>query len=177
MITLAEHAGTNRNVPIRPDRVALGLMVDFGTHVAAVWEDRAPLGVLDGSDLLAHHLGGRPEISTLSALAETRPKFAVRMWPESQKLQLAIAGDVVLAGEPAGVEEFVRAMAGADLALANLEGVCSGQPASANQTDDFRFPRERLEILKRAGVTAVGMANNHALCSKTMLKSLSLEVK
>jgi hypothetical protein len=49
-----------------------GIVVHLGTHVAALMEDRPPVGVLDESDLVAHQLGGAPEILTLGDLLKER---------------------------------------------------------------------------------------------------------
>jgi poly-gamma-glutamate synthesis protein (capsule biosynthesis protein) len=49
----------------------------------------------------------------------------------------------------------------ADLVLANLEGVPADSPPDPANAFDLRFPVERLPILRRAGLTVVGWANNH----------------
>jgi hypothetical protein len=51
-----------------------GTIVHLGTHVAAVMEDRQPVGVLDENDLVAHQLGGTPEILPLGQLLKERGK-------------------------------------------------------------------------------------------------------
>lgn len=56
-----------------PDEIMRGVAIDFGSHVAAVWKDEKPLGVLGGNDLVMHHLGGFPEILPLARLATARP--------------------------------------------------------------------------------------------------------
>ena len=67
--------------PITPEMIERGLVIDFGRHVAAVWEDREPLGVLDGGDLVFHHLGGYPEIVSLAELTVARRAFTLRTLP------------------------------------------------------------------------------------------------
>ena len=41
---------------------AEGLVIHFGSHVAALLEDRPPIGTLDATDLVAHQLEGVPEM-------------------------------------------------------------------------------------------------------------------
>lgn len=154
-----EKAGIADAVPISAAEIETGIAIDFGQHVAALWEDRAPLGLLDGGDLVMHHLGGFPEIVELSALAAERPNFALRV-PRRGACKVALAGDVVLAGEDRiTIPGFTRG--DADLFLANLEGVPSQQEGEKVRFD-FRFPRERLAWLREQGIDAVSLANNHA---------------
>src|SRR6266480_1324633 len=51
-----------------------GTIVHLGTHVAAVMEDREPVGILGENDLVAHQLGGAPENLTLGELLKERRK-------------------------------------------------------------------------------------------------------
>jgi len=51
-----------------------GTIVHLGTHVAAVIEDRNPMGILDENDLVAHQLPGAPELVTLGQLLRERRK-------------------------------------------------------------------------------------------------------
>ena len=48
--------------------IAAGLIVHLGSHVAAVMEDRPPLGILDRNDRVAHQLEGLPEMLSLGQL-------------------------------------------------------------------------------------------------------------
>src|SRR5262249_5130193 len=57
-----------------------GLIVDLGTHVAAVIEDRPPLGILDENDLIAHQLKGVPEFLTLGELLRERKKKSFNLF-------------------------------------------------------------------------------------------------
>jgi hypothetical protein len=147
---------------ISDELIERGLVVDFGRHVAAVWEDREPRGVLDGGDLMFHHLGGYPEIVSLAELAATRPVFTVRTLPRpTRRLALKLAGDVVLADDDRTVVDGFE-KGGADLFLVNLEGVPSMREPEVMTRHDFRFPPERLAWLRERGVDAVSLANNHA---------------
>ena len=51
-----------------------GTIVHLGTHVAAVIEDRNPIGILDENDLVAHQLPAAPELVTLGQLLRERGK-------------------------------------------------------------------------------------------------------
>jgi poly-gamma-glutamate capsule biosynthesis protein CapA/YwtB (metallophosphatase superfamily) len=148
-------------VPLTADEIARGVAIDFGSHVAAVWEDREPLGVLDGNDLVMHHLGGFPEIVSLATLAKTRPVFSVRV-PEPQvSCRMKFAGDVVLADDDKGVIDGFE-KGDSDGFFVNLEGIPSMRKMKMKPRYDFRFPPERLAWLKSCGVDAVSLANNHA---------------
>lgn len=162
LTTKSENLKISDSIPITPAEIERGLVIDFGAHVAAVWEDRDPVGRLGGNDLVAHHLGGFPEIVELAALAKGRPEFALRT-PRTPEPSVSVrfAGDVVLAGdERAVIPEFGRS--DADLFLTNLEGVPSLKEPEHKPRYDFRFPPEHLAWLKEKGVDAVSLANNHA---------------
>lgn len=162
LATKVEKVERGDHPAISPSEIEAGLLIDFGRHVAAVWEDREPLGLLDENDLVIHHLGGLPEVVTLAALTSTRPTFALRGPPEASGIRLALAGDVVLSGNDlVAIHGFERG--DADLFLVNLEGIPSLREAEVKPRYDFRFPPERLSFLTRHGIDAVSLANNHAL--------------
>jgi len=151
---------------ISQEEIEAGIAIDFGSHVAAVWEDREPLGVLDGDDLVAHHLGGFPEIVPLKNLTATRPRFSLFLPVKKQVRKIRFAGDVVLSEEsPKIVPSFERG--NADVFVANLEGVPTDLPVQGNPRYDFRFPADRLRMIKDAGVSLVSLANNHAMDAGT----------
>jgi len=89
--TVAEKVSAGDTVPIDEDMVRRGLAIDFGNHVAAVWEDNEPRGVLDAGDPVVHHLGGLAEIVSLGQLTRTRPIFAVRALPAVPEFAQATA--------------------------------------------------------------------------------------
>src|SRR5437660_11590122 len=85
---------------IRENDIAGGLVVDLGNHVAAVMEDRPPLGVLDRNDIVAHQLEGAPKMLSLGQLLAGRDndRFDVLRVPtEFHRADLLVGGDVMLA--------------------------------------------------------------------------------
>ena len=162
LTTIAERVTPDSVVKLDAAAVRRGVAVDFGNHVAALWEDRDPVGMLDGGDLLAHHLGGFPEVGELRDLARGRGAYSVRSTAATAVCKLGFAGDTVLAGDIAGMDRLTEALGGCDFGLANLEGIPSSREPDRPPTYDFRFPAERLAALRSAGVTVVSLANNHA---------------
>ncbi|GHV74263.1 hypothetical protein AGMMS49940_15650 [Spirochaetia bacterium] len=106
--------------------------------------------------LLREQLSGTP-----NPLLEARPQL---FW-------LAAAGDLMLgrgAGEillregPEGIfGETAALLAGADLAIVNLEGALSDRGDRVEKTYNFRFPPVLAGTLRDAGIDAVLLANNH----------------
>lgn len=162
LATKGENLDLEDKPAISPGEIERGIAIDFGRHVAAVWEDREPMGTLGGSDLVVHHLGGFPDIIDFATLAKDRPVFALRVprAPEAQMV-VRIAGDVVMAGDDRLADPGFGKR-DADVFLANLEGVPSLKTPEHKPHYDFRFPVERLAWLKERGIDAVSLANNHA---------------
>ncbi|NJM37020.1 MAG: CapA family protein [Akkermansiaceae bacterium] len=162
LATKSENIALDDRVKISPEEIERGVMIDMGKHAAAIWEDREPINLLDGNDLVVHHLGGKPEIIELSKILESRPMFSLRVPRESESCKIAFAGDTVLAsGERTVVEGFGRG--DADVFIVNLEGIPSLLEPEEKPLHDFRFPSGRLAWLKESRVDAVSLANNHAL--------------
>ena len=156
------------------DELERGLIVHLGTHVAAVMEDRPPLGLLDGNDLVAHQLKGAPEILTLAELLRDRKKttFDLLRAPIPQRdANLLFGGDVML-GRSCGVkiERGIDPFAGiqnllsrSSFVAANLECTISGAGAARDRVSySFRVPNRSAELLRKAGFRAMSLANNHA---------------
>jgi Bacterial capsule synthesis protein PGA_cap len=150
-----------------------GVIVHLGTHVAAVMQDRAPVGILDENDLVAHQLGGAPEMLTLGRLLRERRKNCFdlfRVPPSKTAATLVFGGDVMLGRSCAakienGVDPFAGVAAelrGASFAAANLECTISDLGESAKRYA-FRAPASSAQLLRSAGFHAMGLANNHAL--------------
>jgi Bacterial capsule synthesis protein PGA_cap len=150
-----------------------GTIVHLGTHVAAVMEDRQPVGVLDENDLVAHHLGGAPEVLTLGQLLDARRKNSFdlfRVPPAKVAATLVFGGDVMLGRSCAakienGTDPFAgiaTLLSGASFVAANLECTISNLGHSA-QRYAFRAPERSAQLLRRAGFRAMGLANNHTL--------------
>ena len=149
-----------------------GTVVHLGTHVAAIMEDRPPVGILDQNDLVAHQLGGTPEILTLGQLLKERRKNCFdlfRVAPEKPAATLVFGGDVMLGRSCAakienGADPFVgiaTLLRGASFAAANLECTISNLGDSV-QRYSFRAPERSAQLLHRAGFRAMSLANNHA---------------
>ena len=150
-----------------------GTIVHLGTHVAAVMEDREPVGVLDENDLVAHQLAGTPQMLSLGQLLKERRKncfdlFRVSL-PETSA-RLVFGGDVMLGRSCAekiedGMDPFAGiagVLGGASFAAANLECTISSRGDSASRYA-FRAPPRSAQLLRRAGFRAMALANNHAL--------------
>ncbi|RYD25796.1 MAG: CapA family protein, partial [Verrucomicrobiaceae bacterium] len=77
-------------------------------------------------------------------------------------LRVAFAGDVVLAGDdPVSHPDFGRQ--DFDLFFGNLEGIPSMIEPGNRSRFDFRFPAEKIALLRKHRFSAVSLANNHAL--------------
>jgi hypothetical protein len=160
---------------IDPAEIELGLFVHLGAHVAAVMEDRPPLGQLDATDLVAHQLEGAPELLELGELLRRRSRTTfdlLRVPVHEQRADVLLGGDVMLGrsigprvaagADPfAGIAELLRKPG---LKLANLECVVSakGTPALGRRYH-LAAPVTAAPALARAGFNGVGLANNHAL--------------
>jgi hypothetical protein len=160
--------------PLHDDDLVSGLVVHLGNHVAAVMEDRPPLGVLDRNDIVAHQLEGMPEKLSLGQLLATRKidRFdLLRVPKELFGADLVLGGDVML-GRSVGAEIARGAdpLAGirerlsrASNRIVNLECVLSDKGAPiAGKRYWLRAPLEAMRVLTSAGINAVAVANNHA---------------
>lgn len=149
-----------------PDAVERGLILDFGPHAAALWEDRAPFGELNDADICVHQLEGTPELIALGALGRERP--VPRLFEPDRNAEngprLVFGGDVMLArtvgervrnGEPvlAPLRHFFKDAT----VVVNLE--CA---LTAKQGRGLRAVPETVTALREAGVSAASLANNHA---------------
>jgi hypothetical protein len=158
---------------VTADDLQRGTIIHLGTHVAAVMEDREPLGVLDENDLVAHQLSGVPQMVTLGELLRERKKDhfdLFRVPPPKNAVALVFGGDVMLGRSCAdkienGVDPFegiATVLRGACFAAANLECTISNLGQSTHRYA-FRAPAQSAQLLRRAGFHAMGLANNHAL--------------
>jgi len=150
-----------------------GAIVHLGTHVAAIMEDQEPVGILDQNDLVAHQLGGSPEILTLGKLLQNRRKNCFDLYrvpPQKPEATLVFGGDVMLGRSCAakienGTDPFAgiaTLLHGAAFAAANLECTISNLGDAARRYA-FRGPESSAQLLHGAGFRAMGVANNHAL--------------
>jgi Bacterial capsule synthesis protein PGA_cap len=155
------------NVRPTPAAVDRGLILDFGAHAAALWEDRPPRGELDDGDLCAHHLEDFPCILPLGELREGRGAPTLyRIDPAAENSARAVfGGDVMLArtvgerlrnGEP--VLEALRPRFAGACGIVNLECAIPHRAPAAG----FSAPAEALTALRESGIRAVSLANNHS---------------
>ncbi len=154
--------------------IAAGLIVHLGSHVAAVMEDRPPLGVLDANDRVAHQLEGVPEILSLGQLLASRKVERFGLWRmpnREEQIDLLVGGDVML-GRTVGaeIERGADPLGGirtlldrASARLVNLECVLSDKgEAIAGKRYCLRAPLDAIGVLATARINAVSLANNHA---------------
>ncbi len=170
LIARSATPGTPR---ITAEDLQRGTIVHLGTHVAAVIEDRNPIGILDENDLVAHQLPAAPELVTLGQLLTERRKNRFDLYrvpPAKSAARLIFGGDVMLGRSCAakiqngtdpfeGIASLVRP---ASFTAANLECTISNLGGATNRYA-FRAPAQSAQLLRRAGFDAMGLANNHAL--------------
>lgn len=171
---MAERIGVDDKPNFTADELERGLVVHLGSHVAAVLEDRPPLGVLDAGDIVAHQLEGVPALISVGDILRARKTARfdlLRVTAPPIQPDLIIGGDVML-GRSVGeqIEQNVNPFAGISSLLArgqtrliNLECVPSdrGEPAS-NHRFHLRAPLAAIGALGTAGINFVSLANNHA---------------
>jgi poly-gamma-glutamate capsule biosynthesis protein CapA/YwtB (metallophosphatase superfamily) len=172
-LDLVARSATPGTAKITAEDLQRGMIIHLNTHVAAVMDDRQPVGVLDENDLVAHQLAGAPEIVTLGELLRERGKNCfdlLRLPPPKTAATLVFGGDVMLGRSCAakienGIDPFsgiAPLLRGASFAAANLECTISNVGYS-EQRYAFRAPARSTQLLRRAGFHAMGLANNHAL--------------
>lgn len=150
----------------RSDALEEPLLLHFGSHLAALWEDRAPVGRLDDADLCVHQLEGLPEILSFGKLRQKRTAPVLMTIREpGEVIRIAICGDVMLGRSVAKHADPLKALAPilqrADLALGNLECVIGAvQPRNRLQ---LIAPPKSARLLREAGLDGVSVENNHAL--------------
>ena len=156
--------GFAKGVKVDEEMIARGVVIDLDSHVAALWQDRGKIGLLDGDDLAVHQLGGVPEILKVSKLVKGRRDVSVRIRPAREKgEEFQFVGDICLDGverEPA--LECLQKVATEGLLVGNLECVLTEQKERQGR---YRFSAhpEWATALAQAGLQVVSLANNHAL--------------
>jgi hypothetical protein len=159
---------------ISDDDIAGGLLVHLGNHVAAVMEDRPPLGVLDRGDLVAHQLEGVPKILSLGQLVakrETDHFDLLRAPHQSENVDVLLGGDVMLgrtvgAAIATGADPLAGVRSRLDRAssrMVNLECVLSDKGNAVAGKVFFARPA-RGDACPDRGANQRGQpgANNHA---------------
>ena len=171
-LELVARSAAPGTLKISAEDLERGIVVHLGTHVAALMEDRPPVGLVDENDLVAHQLKGAPEILTLGELLKERGRYRFDLFRVSAAKTVAtlvFGGDVMLgrgcgAKIENGVDPFVGIaplLRGASFAAANLECTISNL-GDSTQRYTFRAPERSPQLLHRAGFRAMGLANNHA---------------
>jgi len=69
--------GDRGAVKLTPEGISDGLILNFGRHIVAIYEDRGVLGVLDKDDLIIHQLEDYPQIVPLNALKQHLHPFKI----------------------------------------------------------------------------------------------------
>ncbi|MBN8418971.1 MAG: CapA family protein [Verrucomicrobia bacterium] len=142
------------------------LLLHFGSHLAALWDDRPPVGQLDDADLCVHQLEGRPEILPFGKLRQKRAEPVLMTIQEPEEvIRIAICGDLMLGRSVADHADPLKNVAPilkrADLALGNLECVIgTEQPRDRLQ---LIAPPKCVRLLREGGIDGVSVENNHAL--------------
>jgi poly-gamma-glutamate capsule biosynthesis protein CapA/YwtB (metallophosphatase superfamily) len=172
-LELIARSATPGTAKITAEDLQRGTIIHLDTHVAAVMEDRPPVGIVDENDLVAHQLAGTPKMVTLGQLLRERRKnrFDLLRVPLAKPAAtLVFGGDVMLGRSCAakiesGIDPFAgieAVLQGASFAAANLECTISNLGHST-QRYAFRAPPRSAQLLRTAGFHAMGLANNHAL--------------
>src|SRR5439155_1350688 len=144
-----------------------GTIIHFGTHVAAVMEDRTPVGILDENDLVAHQLAGAPEMVTLGELLKERRKHSFDVFhvpPAQASATLIFGGDVMLGRSCAtkianGTDPFegiTTLLRNASFAAANLECTISDRAELNAAVDDARSHADFVVCLVHWGIESSG---------------------
>ncbi|MEM7384175.1 MAG: CapA family protein [Verrucomicrobiota bacterium] len=161
---LAKELTIDSRTPIDAAMIERGLVIHCGKHVAAIWEDVEPIGVLDPGDIVTHHLSGPPELITLMDLISARPQpeFDLMILPAAESVfEMMAGGDICL--KETATPTFPEFLAKADIALANLEcALTTHDRPVRDKTYLFKAPPEMASHLKKAGFDAVSLANNHS---------------
>ena len=145
--------------------IAEPTLLDFGSHLAALWQDRPPIGQLNDSDLCVHQLEDKPEILNFAKLrsGRSRPNLLTIRAPDAV-IRIAICGDIMLgrglATHTDPMHQVAPILKNVDLALGNLECVISGTQTSNPQ--HLIAPLDAAKILRASGLDGLSLENNHA---------------
>ena len=111
--------------------------------------------------------------STATTIPTPEPLPALPTLTPPPTITLVAVGDVMLArdlvvlmdrhGSTYPFERVAPILAGADIAVANLEGTFTERGTPADKTYVFRTPPRHAVGLARAGIDVVSLANNHTL--------------
>jgi capsule synthesis protein PGA_cap len=161
---VAEGAAASERRHIPEDAPSRGLVIHLGSHVAALWEDRPPLGTLGPEDKVVHHLGGAPEVLPLGKLLADRGRKTFDLYLGPSRVAaawIAVGGDLMPGSAGAPPQAVLAGLREADLAVANLETTVASGAKPVEKRYVFEIPAARLLDLRAAGIRAVSLANNH----------------
>jgi hypothetical protein len=158
------------------------ILIDFNSHVAALWKDKPPIGQLNATDLCVHQLEGEAEVISFGTLSANRaPARIMVLKAPTSPIRLVFAGDLMLGrsfasiikdgGDP--LTALKAFLAAADFTAGNLECVISDEakvpapaPSKAPRSKpsyQLIAPQAAVSLLNRSGFDALSVANNHSL--------------
>ncbi|MFC4994595.1 CapA family protein [Rubritalea tangerina] len=155
-----------RPTEINPRMIDSGVVIDFDSHVGALWADEGVRGILDPEDMVIHHLGGFPEIVKLRTLMGAHGGYRVyTLEAMDECLQLCFGGDVNLDGSEGEIfsKKLACKLKQSDLSVVNLECVLADYQEVSHEGGGFHYVADpaSLKKLENVGVDVVGIANNH----------------
>src|SRR5690242_2062426 len=154
----------------RRRNTALGLTAGLLAVAAAVWlvTGRGG-GPADTADATPSHSGRTPAGTAVPAAPSTAAAPAGRA-EAAGTITLAFAGDVHFTGRTAGrlgadpaLGPMTPVLSAADFAMVNLESAITERGVPQPKTYHFRTTPQALDALRRSGIDAVTMANNHSV--------------
>jgi poly-gamma-glutamate synthesis protein (capsule biosynthesis protein) len=158
VLTVSACAGA---APAVPDRPSAG-----PNHPPAPVSSAGPTGSSAGS---SGGSSGGPSTGSSTAPVD-QPVGALPPSPAPGTITLAFGGDVNFDGpladlvqRPDGLADLRPVLAGADLAMVNLETAITQRGSPEAKIYHFRTTPRALVTLQQAGVDAVSMADNHAV--------------
>jgi hypothetical protein len=119
--------------------------------------------------------GFMPAVQAETLVEEGLPKFvncsSTTLDPVATDIRLAAMGDLVFSENPQinrkAFTEFMPLLSKADLVLGNLEGPITDantprKPYVPGRSYSFHYPVETAQVLKKANLHVISIANNHA---------------
>jgi poly-gamma-glutamate capsule biosynthesis protein CapA/YwtB (metallophosphatase superfamily) len=155
----------------RRRNTALGLTAGLLAVAATVWlvTGRGG-GPADTADATPSHGGRTPAGTAAPAAAPSTAAAPAGRAEAAGTITLAFAGDVHFTGRTAGrlgadpaLGPMTPVLSAADFAMVNLESAITERGVPQPKTYHFRTTPQALDALRRSGIDAVTMANNHSV--------------